>query len=200
MLLNNILPEYQINAAYETEIDASREEVYRTILYSPFMDSLVFKVLIRLRELPSKLFGRGGKFIPKEIGKLDDFVEKSKFVILGKVENEEIVFGLIGRFWNTINTDPIDISDLDEFNAFNKPEYGKAVMNFYLEPSMDRTKLYTETRVYFSDDKYLKRFKIYWFFIGYFSGLIRRIFLRRIKQTVKNQKQIRLKKRANSIY
>jgi hypothetical protein len=90
------------------------------------------------------------------------------------------VFGLIGRFWDVINTDPRDISDLDEFNAFNKPEYGKAVMDFYLEPNGDGTRLSTETRVYFLDNKYLKRFKVYWFFMGLFGGLIRKIFLKKI--------------------
>ncbi len=182
MLLDNILPEYQIRAVYSVEIQATREEVYRAILHSPFMDSLIFRVLMRLRELPSKLSGKGEEFFSKEIGPLDDFAEKSKFVILGKKENEDLVFGLIGRFWDVINTDPRDISDLDEFNAFNKPGYGKAVMNFYLEPSSENiTKLSTETRVYFSDDKYLNRFRIYWFFIGSLSGLIRRNFLKIIK-------------------
>ncbi len=181
MLLDNILPEYQIRAVYSVEIQTTREEVYRAILHSPFADSFIFKILMRLRELPSKLSGKDEEFFSKEIGKLDSFAEKSKFVILGKKEDEELVFGLIGRFWDVINTDPRDIADLDEFNAFNKPDYGKAVMNFYLEPSGDITKLYTETRVYFSDDKYLNRFRIYWFFIGYLSGLIRKIFLRKIK-------------------
>jgi hypothetical protein len=188
MLLDDILPEYQINAVYSIEIQAPREEVYKTILHLPFMDSLIFKVLMRLRELPSKLFGKGVGFFPKEIGRLDDVAEKSKFALLGKKENEELVFGLIGRFWDVINTDPRDISGLAEFNAFNKPEYGKVVMNFYLEPLEDRTKLYTETRVYFSDDKYLNRFKIYWFFISFFSGLIRRTFLRRIKANAEKSK------------
>ena len=62
MLINNILPEYQVRAIYVVEIQATREKVYRTILESPFTDSLVFKTLMRLRELPSRLFGNQGLF------------------------------------------------------------------------------------------------------------------------------------------
>lgn len=182
MLLNNSLPEYQINEVHTIEIQASIRDVYRAILDSPFiMGSLIFRILLGLRELPSKLFGKGEEIFPKESMNLTDFLEKSNFVLLEKKENEELVFGLIGRFWNIIHTNLQTISGLDEFNEFDAPEYGKAVMNFYLEQLQDRVKLYTETRVYFSNDTCLNRFKIYWFFIGPFSGLIRRIFLKRIK-------------------
>jgi len=181
-LLDNILPEYQINAVYAVDIQASIKNVYRAVLDSPFvMDSLVFRILTGLRELPPKLSGKGEEIIQKEPMSLTEFFEKTNFVFLGKKENEEIVFGLIGQFWNIININLQPISDLDEFNEFDEPEYGKAVMNFYLEPLEDRVKLYTETRVYFSDDKYLSRFKVYWFFIRSFSGLTRRMFLKRIK-------------------
>ncbi len=182
MLLDDIFPEYQINEVHSVEVNASAKRVYRTILDSTFItDSLVFRVLFGLRELPSKLFGKGEETLPKGPMKLTDLLERSKFVLLGEEENEEMVFGLIGRFWNILNTDERDISDLAEFNAFDQPGYGKAVINFYLEPSGDRTKLRTETRVHFSDEKYLRRFRVYWFFIGFFSGLMRGMFLRKVR-------------------
>lgn len=166
---------------YAVEIDAPMEKVYRTIFRSQFMDSMVFKVLMRLRELPAKLIGKGVEFFPKEAGKLNEIVEKTAFTLLGKRDNEEMVFGLIGRFWDVINTDPRKAKGLEDFKAFQHPEYGKAVMNFYLEPSGNGTKLSTETRIFFSNERYLKLFKIYWFFISYLSGLTRRIFLKKIK-------------------
>lgn len=190
MLLDDILPEYQTNAVYAVDVRAPREEVYRTIFSSPFItDSSVLRILFGLRELPSKLFGKGEKFMPEEFCGLDDFTEKSAFVLLGKTKNEELVFGLIGRFWDVVNTDLTKISDPEEFKAFDKPEYGKAVMNLYLEPNGDGTRLSTETRVYFQDEKYLRRFKVYWFFIGPFSGLTRKIFLNKIKA---NAEEVRI--------
>jgi hypothetical protein len=43
------------------------------------------------------------------------------------------------------------------------------------------TRLATETRVLCLDDESRRRFRLYWLFIGPFSGLIRRKILRSIK-------------------
>lgn len=74
--------------------------------------------------------------------------------------------------------------DADDFRAFDRPGYAKAVWNFSLvEESAGITRLATETRVHCLDDVSRLRFRVYWAMIAPFSGLIRRETLRAIRKT-----------------
>ncbi len=187
MLIDEIMPEYQVRATYNTTIHARKEEVFDAILHSvPFGDSVIIRGLVRLRELPSKLLCVREEIVPKEPLKFYDFLEKSQFSLLGIKENEEIVLGVIGRFWHVIYTKMTKVSNLKEFSTFCEEGFGKAVMNFSLKSLKEWTILSTETRVYFPAE-YVKRFKIYWLLIGPFSGMIRKILLRKIKLAIEQK-------------
>ena len=70
----------------------------------------------------------------------------------------------------------------DDFIRFDKPNYAKAVWNFsFDETDGSANRLTTETRVFCTDARSRLRFRLYWFFIGWFSGLIRREMLGVIK-------------------
>ena len=71
---------------------------------------------------------------------------KFGFVVLDEKPNEEILLGLVGKFWKpTGNLQKIEAGD---FLAFNKSGYAKAVWNFALtESATKEIRLTTETSV-----------------------------------------------------
>lgn len=74
--------------------------------------------------------------------------------------------------------------DASGFRTFDRPGYAKAAWNFSLsEQENGTTRLATETRVLCLDDVSRRRFRLYWAFVGPFSGLIRREMLRSIRST-----------------
>jgi len=188
MLIDEIMPEYQVRARYYTIIHAQKADVFEGLLHSVrFTDSSIIRGLVRLRELPSKILGGGEEIVPKEPLNLSGFLEKSQFSLLGRKENEEIVLGVAGRFWDAIHPSMTKISDLEEFKTFNEEGFGKGVMSFSLESAGEQTIISTETRVCFPAE-YATRFKIYWLLIGPFSAVIRKIFLKNIKIALEKKK------------
>ena len=103
------------------------------------------------------------------------FVENG-FIFLDEKENDEIILGfLIG--WKGLTKVPPD-----EFKHLQDKRYIKGVWNFKLSPSGENTSLSTETRVYCPTKLSRIRFSMYWFVISRFSGLIRKIMLKLIKE------------------
>jgi len=70
-----------------------------------------------------------------------------------------------------------------DFFKFKTPSYAKAVWNFTLsETSPGVTALATETRILCLDKTSLMYFRLYWFFVQPFSGMVRNAVLRSIKR------------------
>lgn len=110
---------------------------------------------------------------------LDDFL-KMRFILLGERPNEELLLGLVGRFWTP--TGNLRRLDAESFLSFNEKGYAKAAWNFSLSGlAEDSVSLATETRVYCTDEASRRRFQLYWLFVRRFSALIRREILRTVK-------------------
>lgn len=167
MLIDEFLPEYDFVETHDIEIRASTEAVFKAIDKIDFCESPVIRWLLFLRGLPSKSI------------KLRD-LRKSWFEILGRRENKEILIGLAGRFW-TIRGHLQKIN-ADNFRAFNKKGFAKAVWNFSVDESGNETRLKTETRVSCLDEESRRSFGFYWAFIQPFSGVIRREMLKIVKK------------------
>lgn len=192
MLIDSVCPKYQVYSRYEALVNAPVEAVYHALRHGTFItDSALCRAMIRLRELPSNLTGHPSEIMPNEQLNLGQFVERSPFSLLGESRNEEVVIGVIGRFWNVFDTRMTKVRTVEEFQRFSMPTFGKAVMNFHLERCGSQTRLSTETRVYFAD-RYLSHFRRYWFVVGPFSGLMRRIFLKSIKKTAEGMHRTRM--------
>jgi len=104
---------------------------------------------------------------------------KSGFILLGENPGEEILLGLVGRFWTP--SGGIRGLDVDAFRRFTDPGFAKTIWNFYLSGSAGQTVLTTETRIVCLDDSSRRKFKIYWTLVKPFSGLIRKEILKVIK-------------------
>jgi hypothetical protein len=106
------------------------------------------------------------------------------FTLLGEEPGREIVFGTIGRFWN-IRSGFQELVAPEDFFAFDRPDYGRAVMNFRVDPAGAEggaVRLSTETRIFIPDEAARRKFARYWRVAGLGSALIRRGWLRAVKR------------------
>ena len=113
------------------------------------------------------------------------------FILLGETPSQEILMGVIGRFW----TRTADLQRLDPggFREFDRVGYAKAAWNFAMAGENEgMIRLTTETRIYCTDAKSRRRFRLYWSVIAPFSAWIRRETLRTLKEKLEGQAAARL--------
>ena len=168
MLIDQFLPRYDVSARYQISIRAPVEKAYSAARFLDMRDSPIVRWFYRLRGLP-------------EYGLTLDGMLKWGFVLLADKPPQEFVFGLIGRFWTpAAHIQPINA---DAFVEFDRPGFAKAVGNMAFVPQGDgRVRVATETRVLCLDDRSRLCFRLYWLLIGPFSGMVRKEWLRLIKQ------------------
>lgn len=176
------MPTFDVSEYHETTIRAPIEKVYAALQTADLGRSPVIRLLLRLRALPSTATGETSRNLKLNL----ETIIKAGFVLLGKSPPNEIALGVVGRFW-TRSGARCRVS-ADEFDAFDRPGYAKAVWNFSLvEESAQITRLATETRVRCLDDASRRRFRLYWCLIAPFSGLIRREALRLVRRSSESQ-------------
>ena len=168
MLIDEFLPRYDVEAQYRINVHASLSEAYSAARSLDMCNSKIVRWLYRLRGLPQNDFTLDGML-------------KLGFVLLADKPSQELVFGLIGRFW--MLSPKIQHINADSFTAFNKPGFAKAVGNIaFITQSDGSVCVTTETRVHCLDHASRQRFFLYWLLISPFSGIIRKEWLRLIKQ------------------
>ena len=170
MLIDEFVPRHDFRSRHSVLVPAPRETVRRAIEEWRPEESLLWRLLLRLRGL-----GRPA-------GTLRAWAEASGFLCLAETE-DEVVYGQIGRFW-AVNergalTSPRTV---DEFRRFDDPTCAVAALTVYTtEEAAGRTSLHTETRVRALGPQARRRFRLYWLLIRPFSGLLRRAMLNGIK-------------------
>lgn len=183
MLIDTFLPAPEVRSGHEIEVRATAERTAAAAKSLDLSGSPVVRTLFALRSLPG-LFSRRRP----ERGRLGVDMEgllKSGFVLLAEAPNEEIVLGLVGRFWTP--TGGIIRVAPGDFTAFDRPGYAVAAWNFSIRgPAAGPVRLATETRVRLTDDPSRRRFRAYWTLVGPFSGLIRNEMLRTIKRAAES--------------
>jgi hypothetical protein len=181
MLIDEFLPAYDVAERHQVEVYARTERVYGAVRRLDLGGSDMVRMLFWLRELPVLLLDPSSRSREGRLGLTLEALLDGGFVLLGERPNEELLLGLVGRFW----TPSGDIQRLvsDEFLNFERSGYAKAVWNFSLSGQAGGTTLLTtETRVLCLDATSRKQFLFYWSLVGLFSGLIRRQILRSIKR------------------
>jgi hypothetical protein len=172
MLIESFAPRYDAIETHSIEIDAPPDVVFRALRTTDFTASPIIKTLT---------FLRSWKRAPKRRGWSLERLHAAGFGILAEEENRELVLGVVGRFWRpTGNILPFD---REQFTA-PKQGFAIGVWNFAIAPRGDGTTLSTETRVVCGDAASRRKFLAYWFFVGPFSALIRRVMLRTIRRQV----------------
>lgn len=174
------MPHHDAVERHRKVVRAPREVVYEAIRGLDVGRSPIIRALFALRGLPvllSRSSARGGG----SLGHTLDGLLRSGFVMLGERPKEELLLGLVGRFWTP--SGGILQTDAGGFRAFRTPGYAKAAWDFRLSGEGETTLLTTETRVLCTDATSRRKFRLYWTVIGPFSGLVREEMLRAIKNT-----------------
>jgi hypothetical protein len=168
MLIDEIMPRYDVNARYHINVHAPLSEAYSAARSLDMRNSKIVRWLYRFRGLPQDDLTFDGML-------------KWGFVLLADKPSQELVFGLIGRFWTP--TPKIQRINANAFITFNQPGFAKAVGNMaFIVQSDGSVRVATETRVHCLDHASRRRFLLYWLLISPFSGIIRREWLRLIKR------------------
>ncbi|MDH3492628.1 MAG: hypothetical protein OEM82_03695 [Acidobacteriota bacterium] len=167
MIIDELLPDYDVSDRYHIDIDALPEDVWQALWTSNLCESPVVSWLFWLRGLPSSNLT------------LSD-ISELKFKIIGEEKEKEVVFGLIGEFWSPRGS----LQDFDpgKFKEFDTIGFAKCAWSFSLEPTDSGTKLTTETRVQVLGKTSREHFDIYWAFVRPFSGWTRKEILATVKR------------------
>jgi len=135
MLIDRFMPTFEIKARYQIDVKAPAPRAYAVARHLDMGDSLIVRGLCRLRGLPPADFTLEG-------------MSKLGFVLLADKPSQEIVFGLVGRFWTPYPR--MQRIKVDDFVAFNRPGFAKAVGNMAFTPLRDGqgVRVTTETRIH----------------------------------------------------
>ena len=167
-LIDHFLPAYQFREYHARRVRCQPEIAMAALRACNLGESVLVRALFRLRGLPTGTITLAGM---EDIG----------FRVLGWQAEQEVVIGLIGRFWTF--SGGIHPFEPDGFKGFDRPVYAKVATNFRaLADSPGLTRLSTETRVWCPNAFIRRRFRLYWLLIRPFSGMVRIEWLRLVKK------------------
>lgn len=172
------MPEYDRSEHHSIAVDAPPDVAYQAMLSAPIGSSIRVQVLLRLRELPSRLTGRhcADEINPRTASVLD--LIGNGFFLVDEQPGHEILLGKIGRFWLPRGGDAPEYETID---APLVPGTAAALWNFRVARHGAGSVVHTETRIRCADDSARRSFSLYWMFIAPFSGFIRRQMLKSIR-------------------
>ena len=178
-MLDEWMPVWQFDEHHEIHIDAPPERVYDAIHKVRASEIKLFKTLVDIR----RGFRKGPESIlnPSNEKPLLDIATSTTFQWLTDVAPREMVVGTC-------------VSPHKGRIDFRHPPPGVALaaMNFVVTPDGNGgSNVSTETRVYANDAKSLRAFKIYWRIIHPGSDIIRRMWLRAVKERAESQVAVR---------
>jgi hypothetical protein len=188
VLLDEIMPRCHVVERHRTRVHADASTVYAAIREADLASGPATRWLFMLRSLPAAVLDlvRPGDAAhaqerPGRRGlRLADF-ERAGFRVVAERAPEEVVIGLLGRFWTPRGGLRDDVS-IETFRTGPPPGMALAGWNFSVhEVAGGATELRTETRVWCAPDAW-PRFRLYWFIVRPGSGLIRRSMLRAIRR------------------
>jgi hypothetical protein len=186
LLLDRFMPRWDFAERHQTRVAAPAERVYQAAWNLDLSRSLLTGGLMRLRELPWRLRGRGQR-LPLKANSLEKLLEVG-FILLGRQEPKELVLGLVGQPWR-LSPELLRLRP-EQFRDFAQPDQVKVAMNLLVTPRAGGgCQLSTETRVLGTSPAARRRFLPYWFLIRPFSGIIRREMLLAIGQQAQSQKK-----------
>ncbi|HVT03158.1 MAG TPA: hypothetical protein VHL58_07235 [Thermoanaerobaculia bacterium] len=181
-LIDQWLATFDFVERHKISIDASRAKIYDSIRHLAFHRVAIIRVLFALRSLPGLFRGQ-----EKRLALTIDNLQRNGFMILEERQDEELVIGVVGKFWKP--SGQIRRIPVWEFKTFEEPGFAKAVWNFRIEEEQGRMILSTETRIRCLDGEARRKFAPYWFVIQPFSGLIRMAMLHVIKREAERDEE-----------
>lgn len=181
--LDDFIPVAQFGERHSVGIHASRERVERALRTVTADEIRLYRTLtwirsprVPWRQTPESILA------PSAHEPILTVALRSGFSLLAEEPGREIVLGTV------VCCRHARIAAPGDFLRLEQPGYAKAAMNFRLEEKgAAETLLTTETRVFATDPRTARRFATYWRFIYPGSALIRRMWLRAVKERAEGQ-------------
>lgn len=187
-MLAQLLPQYQFSERHSLTMQASPGQVLDTVARLTAEQDPLVQRFLQIREAPARLALR--------LGMRNALADRPRFglqefTLLGRNDDQEIAYGLIGRFWRgDFGLRPC--ADGESFRRFAEPGTARLILHFSCEPGAreGEVRVHTETRVHCPDLRSRLLFTPYWLAIRPVSGLIRRRLLRDIQRRVSDHPQL----------
>ena len=190
MLLDELMPRFDVVERHQTLVHATPPEIFAAIRQADLSGGAIVRALLGLRALPAALFAfaRSPRAATADLHarrarrgfRLADF-ERVGFHVVAERAPEELVIGLLGRFWTPRGDLCARVTE-DSFRTGPPAGQALAGWNVTVEAREDGlADLRTETRVWCAPDARIK-FRLYWLLVRSGSGLIRRSMLRAIRR------------------
>lgn len=192
LLLDELMPRYDVVERHRIVVDAPPEIVFRSIREADLSGNVVTRLLLAVRAAPAALIA----FVRSPRAARDEYLdrtakrvrgvriqsfEEAGFRIVAERPPDELVIGLLGRFWTPRGAISREVSS-DTFRTGPGAGQALAGWNFTVMRRPDGSSdLRTETRVWCADDARWK-FRLYWLAVRPGSGLIRRAMLRAVRR------------------
>jgi len=141
-------------------------------------DDRLIRVALGLRESPGRLAAALG--LSSALAGRPRF-GKADFLPLGRLGDEALAYGLVGRFWEP-GYGLLPQADAAAFRAFQGPGVAKLLLAFEARADGDASRITTLSRLVCADAPTRRRMALYWTLIRPVSGLIRRRLLAQIKR------------------
>ncbi|MGB6424468.1 MAG: hypothetical protein WBF18_04250 [Solirubrobacterales bacterium] len=179
MLIDELLPAYDVSDSVATTVEADRQTTWEALLGVDLIEVGRLKPLIgalgAARMLPELavhlLHGERPPQAPDRMTLLDTteaLADEGGWVLLAERPGEEIALGLVGRFWRPV----IEYATVEpeEFDAFDEPGWAKTVYALSARALGPASTLLEGTMRTATTDEHARRwFRRYWTF-GVGSG------------------------------
>src|SRR5258708_33956207 len=169
--LGTWMPVYEVAARYARVIDAPVDRVWQAVEAAQPGRLPIVRWLFGLRRMSFK------QETPRPIL---ESLTRSGFLVLERREREEVVIGVVGRFW-TFTSGIVRMPSPEAWRDYAEPGSARSAMCIHLSPlGATRTRVVTETRVQTFGSEAHRSFRRYWTFVAPFSGGIRKAWLAEI--------------------
>jgi hypothetical protein len=175
--LEELMPTYDVKAAYSIHVAAEPQRVWEELLNADFTGLPIARRLMMLRSLGRRQQKPSGPRTLNTLGASGS----GGFLEIARLPQQEIVLAIVGKFWRP---DAPLLRDWkpEDFPALPPQGQAKATWNFHVKRDRDQTILSTETRVLCRGKSARFQFRFYWLLIGFFSGWIRKEILQAVKR------------------
>jgi hypothetical protein len=171
MLVDEFLPIYDVSDSVATVVDADIPTTWDALMQVDLIEVgrkrpmvAVLGALRALPELVSHLLHGEDPHAPTSV-RLCEIADlplgEGAWVLLGKRVQDEIAFGLIGKFWRPVIT--FANVNAKDFSDFAEPGYAKTIYSLSVRPvGEERTLLSGVMRTATTDEKARRWFRRYW--------------------------------------
>jgi hypothetical protein len=181
-LIDHYVPMPHFRERHALDVEASKAAILDAVRSYRTPSDPFFRAMIGLRELPARI----GRRLSHRRPERDRSFGLEDFTLLEE-NDEEIVYGLAGRFWR-LDFGLTPLTSGTDFLGLHDPGIAKLALNFTVRPKgRGLFQLSTETRVFCVDADARARFTPYWYLVRPISGLIRRRTLASVRAASENR-------------